>query len=371
MIANDDLIELIGGWYGAARDGAQWPALFERLARVFEADQVVLLGHDAARGELWASVARGTEPALVERLAAMLAGTPAIPAPAWSAGRPFAVRPQLAAGVEHQLGLVDEIEPGVMLAVGIFRARGALPFGADECGALGRLAPHIANAARIARQLGTAHATATAIGETLEKLSAAVMIVDRGARVISANRAARALAPVSGLAVREGALRVERPADDRALRAAIAAVLGAQDHGGAPPARDVTIHGAGGHMLALRVAALGEAAEAETGAVRGRALAVVHALAGAATAEPRAHILAPAYGLSAAEAELLDGLLGGLRLAEIAASRGTSRETARSQLKSIFHKTGVSTQSDLVALVTGGATQSLHSQWHGAVAAAR
>jgi DNA-binding CsgD family transcriptional regulator len=97
---------------------------------------------------------------------------------------------------------------------------------------------------------------------------------------------------------------------------------------------------------------------------------VVQVLAGSPAADPHAQLLSPAYGLSAAESELLDGLLGGLRLAEIAASRGTSRETARSQLKSIFRKTGVATQSDLVALAAGTAGPVM--PWaHGKAAAAR
>ncbi len=368
-MGGDGLNELIGDWYAAARDGAQWQPLLERLARTFAADRSVLLGCDAERQEPWACVGHGTSAALVERLVAMLADGPRRSGPTWPAGRPFTYRLQLAAGVEHHLGFVDEIEPGVILAVAMFRAHGAAPFPADACDALGRLAPHIANAARIMRQLGTARATAAATAEALEKLSAAVMLVDRGARVVSANRAARALAPVSGLAVRGGALRIERQADDRALRAAIAAVLGAQDRGGLvpPAAREVTIHGAGGRTLVLRVCALDEGAAA-SGEPRSRALAVVHALAADGAPHPQAQVLVPAYGLSAAESELLDGLLGGLRLAEIAASRGTSRETARSQLKSIFYKTGVSTQSDLVALVTGGGM--MQPQAHGAAVAA-
>src|SRR5439155_4164250 len=115
--------------------------------------------------------------------------------------KPFASRLRLAAGPEHQLGLVEEIEPNVVLAVGIFRARGCAAFPAEALAALDRVAPHLTNAARIMRQLATARATAAAIGETLEKLAAAVVIVDRGARVVSANRAARTLAPVSGLAL--------------------------------------------------------------------------------------------------------------------------------------------------------------------------
>src|SRR5437868_4146929 len=42
MINDDDVIDLIGGCYAAARDGARWPAMLARLAQVFAADQCVL-----------------------------------------------------------------------------------------------------------------------------------------------------------------------------------------------------------------------------------------------------------------------------------------------------------------------------------------
>jgi DNA-binding CsgD family transcriptional regulator len=378
MIDDDDIIELIGRCYAAVREFAAWPALLERLARAFVADQALLLGHDAALREPWMSMAHGAEAALVDSLGLILVGARPPAGSTWSSGAPFVTQPQLAAGLEHQLGMVEEVEPGVVLALGIFRRRGAAPFGADACAALARVAPHLFNAARISRQLASARATAAAIGEALEKIAAPVMIVDRGARVVSANRAARGLGPVSGLALRNGALRVERAADERALRGAIGAVLGAQDvnmppasepavgaldgagRAAAPAPRDVAVHGVAGRRLALRVSALGEDDDVELGEARSRALAVVQVLADGNAPDARAQHLAPAYGLSAAEAELLDGLLGGLRLAEIAASRGTSRETARSQLKSIFRKTGVSAQSDLVALAAGAMPPPAH-----------
>jgi DNA-binding CsgD family transcriptional regulator len=62
-------------------------------------------------------------------------------------------------------------------------------------------------------------------------------------------------------------------------------------------------------------------------------------------------ILRSAFGLTPAEARLANRLSTGDGLGVIADELGVSRETVRNQLKSIFYKTGVHRQSDLVALL--------------------
>ena len=57
------------------------------------------------------------------------------------------------------------------------------------------------------------------------------------------------------------------------------------------------------------------------------------------------------FGLTEAEAELAVALCGGKTLDDAATERGTSVHTTRSQLKSIFGKTGTKRQADLVSLL--------------------
>ena len=58
------------------------------------------------------------------------------------------------------------------------------------------------------------------------------------------------------------------------------------------------------------------------------------------------------YGLTAAELRLTKLLLGGLSLSEAAEQNEVTRETVRSQLKSIFDKTGVRRQTELLRLLS-------------------
>jgi DNA-binding CsgD family transcriptional regulator len=55
------------------------------------------------------------------------------------------------------------------------------------------------------------------------------------------------------------------------------------------------------------------------------------------------------FGLTAAEARIASGLVGGKELREVADEHGIGFETARSQLKAVFAKTETHRQSDLIA----------------------
>jgi DNA-binding CsgD family transcriptional regulator/PAS domain-containing protein len=57
------------------------------------------------------------------------------------------------------------------------------------------------------------------------------------------------------------------------------------------------------------------------------------------------------YGLTPAEARLSVMLSKGQSMAEAAAANGVTDETVRSQLKSVFHKTGTRRQSELISLL--------------------
>jgi DNA-binding CsgD family transcriptional regulator len=62
-------------------------------------------------------------------------------------------------------------------------------------------------------------------------------------------------------------------------------------------------------------------------------------------------ILQALYDLSPAEARIASLILAGKTVAAIAADAGNSEHTVRTQLKSIFAKTGVSSQAELTRLL--------------------
>jgi DNA-binding CsgD family transcriptional regulator len=61
--------------------------------------------------------------------------------------------------------------------------------------------------------------------------------------------------------------------------------------------------------------------------------------------------VAATFGLTLAETRVLERLLCGMGLVEVAAALGIAETTAKTHLSRIFAKTGVSRQAELVALV--------------------
>ncbi|MBX9778589.1 MAG: helix-turn-helix transcriptional regulator [Xanthobacteraceae bacterium] len=67
---------------------------------------------------------------------------------------------------------------------------------------------------------------------------------------------------------------------------------------------------------------------------------------------PSQALLEQAFGLTPAEARLASQIAAGKTLADIAADEGNARETLRSRLKSVFHKTGTGRQAELTLLLS-------------------
>jgi DNA-binding CsgD family transcriptional regulator len=68
---------------------------------------------------------------------------------------------------------------------------------------------------------------------------------------------------------------------------------------------------------------------------------------------PSSEILNGLFDLSPAEARTARGLVEGKSIDEVALANGLSRETIRTQLKSVLSKTGMRRQSELVGLLAG------------------
>ena len=70
--------------------------------------------------------------------------------------------------------------------------------------------------------------------------------------------------------------------------------------------------------------------------------------------EIRPGILVSLYALTPAEERLVFGLVAGKQIEDLSDELGTSAHTLRSQLKSIFRKTGTKRQTEVIKLVLTG-----------------
>ncbi|WP_434385964.1 LuxR C-terminal-related transcriptional regulator [Melittangium boletus] len=98
----------------------------------------------------------------------------------------------------------------------------------------------------------------------------------------------------------------------------------------------------------------------ERGDRRARVLAVFHDPDTVLRLDPG--LIARLHGLTPTEALLAASLAQGLSLAEFAATRGCTEQTARTHLKRVLDKMGVRRQSELVRVLLGSAA--LHLARH-------
>lgn len=236
---------------------------------------------------------------------------------------------------------------GVTMCIEGTRRHG--PFSEDERGRIAALVPHLRRALQIKDRLAKAGTRAENLLQAMDTLPFGVLLLSDDLTVVEASVSARAtLASSDCVHAQGGRLGFRRTTDAKAFARTLAAdptdVAGRE---GVVVVRGLTQSG-DVTLLTLLLAA----APDEWTRPRARHLVLVFDAMRMPT--PSRVLLQRTYGLSASEARLAASLATGLSLREIAEQRGLSVLTLRSQLKSVFSKTGTSAQTQLVRLVLTG-----------------
>lgn len=245
--------------------------------------------------------------------------------------------------------LATELERGPPPVLSFFRAPGSALFDDAAVRRYERLLPHLQRATRlrnaVAGQLAAVPGWTAAL---LDRLPAAVILLDGAARVRHANARARAILDArDGLRLHQGGtLAALGSGAARQLTAAVARALAHAPDGadlrvprpGREQAEDWIVSVA--PLPALTGTALGHAAL--------RCCVWIADTAANASAGPR---LAALFGLTPAEQRVAAGLLNGLCPKAIARAHGVSLPTVRTQVQSVFGKLGVRRQAELVRVL--------------------
>ena len=205
------------------------------------------------------------------------------------------------------------------------------------------LTPHLQRALLIHRRLVSAEARARGGESVLDQLAHGVLQLSAEGRVLHANRAASAALDARGvLRLERGNLTTPVPGYAARLRALFAQA----GHGIGGFLNIPTPDGKPG-MLILATPL------PEDSAMKWHVAARVLVLLSSAheRGSTRVALLARANGLTRAETRVVELLAADRSPAEIAKSLGTRVHTVRSQLKSIYLKTGVHGQRELLALL--------------------
>lgn len=236
---------------------------------------------------------------------------------------------------------------GLMSGLAAMRSARAGPHDAAELRFLQSVAPRIESVVHAAIALGTEQDRV--VVQTAELLSGAVMLLGGGGEIISLSPAAETvLASGAPLSTHAGRLCAPDIDSDIALARAIRAASLA-----AGPARResrlVLNNGPQGTALHVQVFPL----PLRLGGPLSAAQAMLTLRLPTGSAVPDARTLKQTYGFTTAEAEIACLLAAGRGPDAIAAARGSSVQTVRSQLKAIYGKTGTHRQAELAVLLRG------------------
>jgi DNA-binding CsgD family transcriptional regulator len=363
------LSNLIGKIYDCALDPGRWPETLTLIHRELGFASASLTWMELPSGRPLLNVIVGVEPEWSRALPQYAADMTAQWGGQEALGQLDLAEPQVLSWVspEHvwkgtryyrewvePQGMIDLMAIGVARnsgsigGVGFGRHRDQGPVGSAEIEAARLLVPHLHRAIAISKLLDVKSAEAATFETTLDALSAAVLLLAEGRRIVHANAPARALLAAGELVYSaQGMLAVRTAAATAALDAALEqarddeSTIGRRGFGipawrsdGSPCVL---------HVLPLKFGAL------RPGLAPSAVAAVFVAPASSPFPTP-CDTLAALFELTVAEMRVLEKLIEGLTPSEAAQSLNVGTNTIKTHLAHIYSKTGTNRQAELLNL---------------------
>ncbi len=253
-------------------------------------------------------------------------------------------------GIFHIAGIELSSGGDIDASLRLTRNKSEPGFSAEERALLNDLIPHLKRALRIHSRLESVSSEKELYAQAVSQLALATFFINENGLLVEANpMGERLLAANRGITLNAGKLSLRRPVDTQKLRAAIEAALKARARGDNVFAQAMPVYDQSGdcHLgLTVKPLAIKRHRESESEAV----VAIFASDANARLDAPQA-ALTQLFGLTPAESRLATALANGLSLDDASKNLHISRNTARAHLRSIFSKTGVSQQTQLVSLI--------------------
>jgi len=246
-------------------------------------------------------------------------------------------------GIKWTAGTVIPVPTSDIMAFDFSRRETDGGFSREMMLRLDQYRPHMAKAALLAHRLGLR--VARAATEAMETIGLPAAVLATGGRVLSANALFEGLTPrIIFLAFDR--ITLASPGAAQLLNEAIRSldrVANSVVRSIALPATEEALAQVL-HVVPIRRAA---------GDIFTHATALLVVTEVAAPSAPLRQVLTGLFDLTAAEVHVARAVATGASVEEIARSRGVSRETVRTQLKSVLAKTGTRRQTELALLLSG------------------
>ena len=372
MTRDEALFNLIGRLYDTATDTDKWGAFLTELVALFGASAGHLTHFDFQERRMTFSVQVGLDhmsAALWQRYEALLPEDPRMPAYAKYLGKPQSCRMTIdeqtlhasrfyreilvPARIEYTLGLKLDGDNNGGTGLAITRDDRSSPFDQADCDLLGKIIPHLKRAMEIHKRFALLDFGQRMALEALDRIATGIVLLDEGGVVKFANRLARDIAgSADGFRIiGDSVMFADYDIQTEVIAAARGAIASARA-GRVLPGKGFAIpRPSGATPYALMVSTLwGSHLRFDLGLLDDP-IAVLFLSDPQRPQEAPAELLQRLYGLTPAEARVLEALVAGHNLKGAAAGLGIAYETVRSHMKSIFDKTNTRRQIDVVKLV--------------------
>lgn len=255
--------------------------------------------------------------------------------------------------LKHGLGWVGGVsvspDPHVGVTLSVQRdARIKEQFSDEELEALRRISRHVEKSLRLSVKLLNAEVTNVGLGEALARIGIGVFALDSEGRVVFSNPAAKGLVG-DEIQIAEGRLRFGASSSSLKLDEAISQSCGTAPDLLSDPKPFLLQTAGSDRRLAIYVLPVFQPNLAASFLTQTRAIVLVIEQKLSEPADPA--IVRDLLGLTLGEAKIAAMIGAGLSPRDAAEKLGIKEDSARTVLKKVFSKTGISRQSELVALL--------------------
>jgi DNA-binding CsgD family transcriptional regulator len=253
------------------------------------------------------------------------------------------LRPQ---GLSSSITTPAMVRGSSVLNVSVLRGQSRLGFTEAELEAWRRLTPHVLRALEVRRTMQASLIERNSALLALNDLDVGVAFASAEGRLLLANPAAETvLSAGQALRVVGGRLHADGSAATNQLHRLIAEA--SRSGSGGAAGGTLVVNGHDGAAIAVMVSPV----PASNGTLPLEPMAMLLMTDRRRAAQVDSKALERVYGLTPAQAQLLQALIQGRRLGEYAGDAGLSINTVKSHMKQIFEKTGENRQADLVRRV--------------------
>jgi DNA-binding CsgD family transcriptional regulator len=360
----DQYDRIVSALYDASLDSRRWAESLEMFRVLFQANYVTLILRSPDESNLGMMIAVGVEGGdKVTYLPYGHSMTPFVNQPVdkvftvedlmteaeWRR-MPYYLHWCAPVDVFHVMGADIATPDSGKLRFRITRAETAPKFSALDRARCEALLPHLRRALHIHNLLDRSESLGTLYSQAIGRLSVGTIVLDDSGKVLEQNLIAREILSANdGLKLVGGRLEASYPSDNRELQQLIRGAFAR--HSGDP----LAVASAMSVSRPSGLVSLGVVVEPvpsqEWAEGKGQPAAVVYIRDAAGKSLASTAAAKQLFNLTPAETALAMELANGLSLEEAAEALNIRRNTARAHLRSIFSKTGVRRQTELVRIM--------------------